>query len=324
MLSQLPELIVEGCRLRLLHGYGFPRVHRGARLAFNSLDHLPVNLGQIFILTSLGVVVDGSFLLPLTTITANFTFNPFLLFNRKHRDGRSDGRARLQEVRGLSSLGFGLLLENALEKFARCGVTDTFALNAVLPSDERIVFRSKVRHLRHLRQHGARLENGFTEFLQAIFLLSLANVHDVLASSKRSSRFVIQFEVRHALQKCFFCGRRVAEDGSETGVAVTLRRASLLLLRLHVHGLQVVIELKVDSTLSWSKLNITHIFFELDLIDFSNVLSHVTVQKALRHLPSSLVPLLCRLLLKELERLHLRDFRLVIARNFVAAEVDTE
>mmetsp|Transcript_13160 Transcript_13160/g.23599 ORF Transcript_13160/g.23599 Transcript_13160/m.23599 type:complete len:799 (-) Transcript_13160:2667-5063(-) len=91
------------------------------------------------------------------------------------------------------------------------------------------------------------------------------------------------------LQEGLLRAARGPEHGAEAGLPVPLPSLPPLdgLLRLHVDGLQVVLQLQVDRPLGGRQGDLLQVLLGLDLVDLGDVLAHVAVHELLGdHVPA--------------------------------------
>ena len=247
--------------------------------------------------------------------------------DRVHR-----GDARLRNVLGGALLR--RLVQELDEHLGALGVARALAADRALPLDELVVLLlvlgveqldvHRLRRLLPLLVKVARVENLLVQRLFASLELILAHVDDVLARAHRVALVVVQLKLGAALDQRLLRGGGALQHLRQPLVAVALVAALLLLLRLHVHRLQVVVQLEVDGALRRAQRNLHRDLLRADLVNLGDVLAHEAVQEALRDGVPVDVPLLRRALLEELKRLRLGDLALRETRLLVRPEVGAQ
>mmetsp|Transcript_9491 Transcript_9491/g.36926 ORF Transcript_9491/g.36926 Transcript_9491/m.36926 type:complete len:445 (-) Transcript_9491:5302-6636(-) len=224
--------------------------------------------------------------------------------------------------------------DNLAHHLRRLGVADTLRLNLVEPPQKRLVLlqvplvvkgqtllAGQVLQAVH---HPPGLDDHHVQVGLASLELLLADFDDVLARAECLAGVVVELKLGASLDESLLSGGGTLQNEGEALIPVALGRTTLLLLRLHVHRLEVVVELEVDGPLSRSQLDVHRDLLGLDLVNLGDVLPDEAVQEALGHLVPGLVPVLRGLLLEELERLSLGDLLLGEPRGLVGAEVGSE
>ena len=214
------------------------------------------------------------------------------------------------------------------------GVADTLRLDLVEPPQKRLVLLQVklvveghtllAGHVLEALHHPPGLDDVLIEALLALLQLLLADVDDVLAGAKSLAGVVVELKLGASLDESLLGGGGALQNDGEALVPVALVTAALLLLRLHVHRLEVVVELEVDGPFRRSQLDVHRDLPPLDLVNLGDVLPDEAVQEALGNLVPGLVPVLRGLLLEELERLSLGDLLLGEPWGLVGTEVGAE
>ena len=167
--------------------------------------------------------------------------------------------------------------DNLAHHLRRLGVADTLRLNLVEPPQKRLVLlqvplvvkgqtllAGQVLQAVH---HPPGLDDHHVQVGLASLELLLADFDNVLARAERLAGVVVELKLGASLDESLLGGGGTLQNEGEALIPVALGRTTLLLLRLHVHRLEVVIELEVDGSLSRSQLDVHRDLLGLDLVN---------------------------------------------------------
>mmetsp|Transcript_19285 Transcript_19285/g.59962 ORF Transcript_19285/g.59962 Transcript_19285/m.59962 type:complete len:806 (-) Transcript_19285:3780-6197(-) len=187
-----------------------------------------------------------------------------------------------------------------------------------------LAVRAVCPQLAHAVQREAHLDVSHQLGL-ALSQLCLARADDFLTSVECRRRGGTQVEVRGAFEKCLLGGGTRAQHLFKARHAVArLGALAPLLGGLHVHRLQMMVELQIDRPLGGEQRHGDILLHAADLVDLGHILPHVSVKEALRHHPPPRMPRGCVTLAVKGKRLRLGLLRLGELGRLVNAKVHAE
>mmetsp|Transcript_43199 Transcript_43199/g.82401 ORF Transcript_43199/g.82401 Transcript_43199/m.82401 type:complete len:279 (+) Transcript_43199:1071-1907(+) len=172
------------------------------------------------------------------------------------------------------------------------------------------------------------LLNLAEQLLFAVPQLGVPHLHHRLARCVRALGCTFQVKVRASLQQSFLGGAACPEHLPQPALLVALPSvlgaALHRLHRLHLHRLQMMLQLHVDGALGGGQEHVLQVLLPRDLVNLRHVLPHEPVQEGLRQRVATRVPGARVHLSKVMELLHLGLLLFAALRRLVLAQVHAQ